>query len=102
MRAFESFDFSTLQDGELAVMTVPMLGDPKTVMQVADFRDLQALFLPEAQRWVGMSYRRGLRLGKGPVRMVDGVWICSEDLAAQKGREDLKLSPESLSLEVIK
>ncbi len=102
MRAFERFDFSTLQDGELALMTVPELGDPKRVMQVADFRDLEALYLTDAKRWVGMSYRRGLRLGRGPLRLVGGVWICSEDVEAQKGREDLKLSPDALSLEVIK
>lgn len=102
VRPFEKFDFSTLQDGELALMTVPDLGDPKARMQVADFRDVEALFLAEAKSWIGMSHRRGLRLGRGPMRMVEGVWICAEDVDAQRGREDLKLSPESLSLEVIK
>lgn len=102
MREFEKFDFSTLQDGELALMTVPGLDDPHMTMRVADFRDVQALFLPEAGRWVGMSHMRGLRLGRGPLRLVDGVWLCAEDLLAQKGREDFKLSPEALSLEVIK
>jgi hypothetical protein len=102
VRAFEKFDFSLLKDGELALMTVVALGDPKERMHVADFRDVQALFLPSVKRWVGMSHTRGLRFGVGPLRLVDGVWYCVEDVESQKGREDFQLSPEALSLEVIR
>lgn len=83
-------------------MTVPVLGNPREVMQVADFRDFQALFIPKFGKWVGLSRGRGLRFGKGPVRLVDGVWRCTEDREAQEGREDLVLSPDILSLETIK
>lgn len=83
-------------------MTVQDLGDPKSKMSIADFKDVQALFLPKVVKWVGMSPKRGLRFGSGPLKMVNGVWYCSEDVEAQKGHEDLALSPDSLSLEMIK
>lgn len=102
MRSFESFDWSAVGDGQLVLMTVQDLGDPKSKMSIADFKDVQALFLPKVVKWVGMSPKRGLRFGSGPLKMVNGVWYCSEDVEAQKGHEDLALSPDSLSLEMIK
>lgn len=102
VRAFEKFDFSVLKDGELALMTVDSLCDPKERMSVADFRDVQALFVTAVNRWVGMSHKRGLRFGVGPLRMVNGVWYCVEDVESQRGKEDFQLSPGALSLEVIR
>ena len=102
VRSFEKFDWSVVADGELVLMTVRDLGDPGEKMSVADFRDVQALFLPKVNRWVGMSPSRGLRFGSGPLKMVDGVWYCAEDLVAQRGHEDATLSPDVLSLEMIK
>lgn len=84
------------------LMTVQDLGDPRSKMSIADFRDVQALFFPKVGRWVGMSPARGLRFGSGPLEMVNGVWYCLEDVEAQKGHEDLTLSPDTLSLEMIK
>ena len=102
MRAFEKFDWSQVGEGDLVMMTVEELGDPDMKMKVADFRDVQALFLPKVGKWVGMSPSRGLRFGAGPARLINGVWYCSEDVTAQRGHEDMELSPESLSLEMIK
>lgn len=102
MRPFERFDWSALAEGQLVLMTVQDLGNPKSKMSIADFKDVQALFLPKVSRWVGMSPTRGLRFGTGPLRMVDGIWYCSEDVDAQRGNEDLVLSPEILSFEMIR
>lgn len=102
MRSFENFDWSTVVDGELALMTVRDLGDPGEKMSIADFRDVQALFLPKVNRWVGMSPARGLRFGSGPLKMVNGIWYCLEDRSAQRGHEDMTLSPDALSLEMIR
>jgi len=102
VRPFERLDWNTVEDSNLVLMTVRDLGDPKEKMSIADFRDVQALFLPKVGKWVGMSPARGLRFGSGPLRMVDGVWYCQEDRGAQKGHEDMELSPEALSLEMIR
>lgn len=102
VRAFESFDWSAVKDGELILMTVEELGDPKARMKIADFRDVQALFITEFKKWIGMSPSRGLRFGSGPPWLVNGIWYCAEDVVSQRGREDLSLSPEALSLEMIR
>jgi hypothetical protein len=102
VRKFEDYDWSLLGEGQLVLMTVQDLGDPKSKMSIADFRDVQALFLSKVGKWVGMSPTRGLRFGSAPLKMVNGVWYCSEDVEAQKGHEDLTLSPDTLSLEMIK
>jgi hypothetical protein len=102
VRAFEKLNWAGVKDGELVLMTVEHLGDPDMKMQIADFRDDHALFIPKVGRWVGMSPSRGLRFGSGPLRMVNGIWYCSEDRESQRGYEDLGLSPETLSLEPIK
>lgn len=102
MRAFDKLNWAGVKDGELVLMTVEHLGDPDMRMSVADFRDDHALFIPKVGRWVGMSPTRGLRFGAGPLRMVDGVWYCSEDRDSQRGHEDFGLSPDRLSLEPIK
>lgn len=102
MRSFESFDWGQVKEGQLVLMTVQDLGDPKSKMSIADFRDVQALFLSKVGKWVGMSLTRGLRFGSGPLKMTDGIWYCVEDLNSQRGHEDMALSPETLSLEMIR
>lgn len=101
MRAFESYDWSDLPEGHLVLMTVEALGNPKTVMRVADFKDVQALFVTKAGRWVGMSPTRGLRFGTGPLKMVDGIWYCVEDVESQKAFKDFQPTKDSMSLETI-
>lgn len=102
MRAFDKVDWSQVPTGQLILMTVPSLGDPAMLMRVADFLDVQALYYPATARWVGMSPDAGLRFGTAPLRLVDGVWFCREDLAAQDGQGEIRLSPAVLSLEVIR
>lgn len=102
MRRFEDFDWSRVPEGQLVLMTVESLNDPRAKMKIADMRDMQALAVAKNGCWVGCSPTRGLRFGRGPVRMVDGVWFCREDVESQKGSEDMPLSPDALSLEMIK
>lgn len=101
MRAFEDFNWSGLPAGELVLMTVESLGDPKAVMKIADFKDVQALYIPRVRCWVGMSPERGPRFGSGPLKMVDGIWYCVEDLESQKMFKDFQPSSNDMSLETI-
>jgi hypothetical protein len=101
MRKFDSYDWSQLEEGFLILMTCEILSSRER-MSIADFRDSQALKFKESGNWVGMSVNRGTRLGSGPLRMVDGVWICNEDHKACERYADLDLHPELLSLEMIK
>lgn len=68
------------EDGELILLTVEDVRAGEE-LKMADFRDSYALFYEGADRWLGLS-REGVRLGKGPFRMWDGVWLCQEDREA--------------------
>lgn len=100
MREFELWDWSQVQNGKLVLMTCNILS-PREKMKIADFRDSEALKFRKSGNWMGMSIDRGLRLGSGPLSMVNGVWFCNEDHKACNLYVDQELSPELLSLENI-
>lgn len=101
MRPLEDVDWSALGEGFLVMLTISEVS-PGRKMQAADFKDMEALMFSRTRSWIGIHPERGARLGKGPVKMVDGVWHCHEDLEAQKGYEDAKAGPEDVSLEPIR
>jgi hypothetical protein len=101
MRSFEKIDWSGLPDGQLVLMTASSISSNEK-LQVADFLDTQALVFSKSGCYVGMSRDRGLRFGKHPASLINGIWFIDEDEKAQKGWSDTKLSSNDLSLELIK
>ncbi len=71
-------------------------------MFVADFKDTHALVFKKTKNWLGLTKGRGVRFGKKPIRLINGVWYVTEDSTAQSGNENVELRPELLSLEPIK
>ena len=100
MRTFEYFDWDSLPDDMLVVMTAPAL-ESGMAMHVADFTDVQALVFKETRSYVGMSRSRGLRFGARPALLRNGIWIAHEDTAKQLKWKDFVLSVDALSLDVI-
>lgn len=101
MKTFAEYDWQSLPDGMLVLMTAPDLNDV-TEMRIADFRDTQALVFNQTGNYVGMSRRSGLRFGRAPAIMKDGVWLVHEDSSSQSGWQNTQLSASTLSLAVIK
>jgi hypothetical protein len=101
MRSFNAIDWSKLPDEKLVLMTVSNISDNEQ-MKIADFLDTQALVFVKNGCYVGMSYNRGLRFGKHPAFLINGIWYIDEDKNAQHGWNDIILSLNELSLEVIK
>lgn len=93
------FDLKLVPAEGLALMTAPDVdGGP---MYVADFRDSHALVYRATGHFVGFSRRKGLKLGRRPLRMVNGIWIMDEYSGDLRGHEHVELRPELLSLELI-
>lgn len=61
------------RDPGLVVSTVRSVADGKSVM-AADFRDQEAIFHIKGG-WLCVDVRGEFRLGRGPLRMVEGVWM---------------------------
>jgi hypothetical protein len=101
MRSFDQVDWESLPEGKLVLMTVETIVKDAT-MAVADFRDVQALVFTKTGNYLGMSPTRGLRFGKSPASMQNGVWLVTEDMQAEQGWEDIQPATEDLSLEIIK
>jgi len=83
------------------MVTVPDLeglGD----MYLADFKDSQALAFKKTNHFLGLSRNRGIRLGRHPLRMIDGVWYITEDPEAKMAIQDLQISHEALCLRIIR
>ena len=87
-------------DRGLAVLTTD---DPDGgSLYLADFRDTHALILSETGNFLGLTESRGIRLGKHPLRMMDGVWYATEDAGAAARMPDLEVSPGMLELALIR
>lgn len=79
-------------------MEEPIDGEP---LMIADFRDTHALFHKETGRFVGLTRRRGVRLGCPPLRLKDGIWYLNEDMKLGKLRQDIPITSDTTSLELI-
>jgi len=82
-------------------VTIPDLLDDIS-LQMADFKDDYALVFKKTGSYLGLTLSRGVRLGKGPARMVNGIWYIDEDLYLQKVYSDIELEPELVDLRLIK
>lgn len=75
-------DWSRVPEGPMVVLTAEdtARGEP---LKMADFKDTHALFYKVTGSWLALS-RTGVRLGKGPMWMEDGIWMCSPDEGASE------------------
>lgn len=101
MRSFDRINWPGLPDGQLVLMTVSSISDNEK-LQIADFTDTQALVFAKNGCYIGMSRDRGLRFGKPPASLVDGIWLVDEDQKMQEGWGDTKLSSDEVVLGVIR
>ena len=86
--------------GILTLLTMEDLIDGHHLM-IADFRDMKALFHKETGSWVGLTRGRGIRLGRPPLRLQDGIWYINEDMELGKTKRNFRLTADVVSLEVI-
>lgn len=86
-------------DGTMVLLTVPDLLDDMP-LYMADFKDDHALMFKETGHLIGLTFSRGVRLGKNPF-MVNGVWFIEEDLKVQDSHYDLEIDSELVDLVVI-
>lgn len=76
-------------------MTAPDI-DGKGPMYVADFRDMNVLIYRPTGHFIGLSMRHGLCLCKGPLKLVDGVWVASPDEDAIRRHPEVGLTADLL------
>jgi len=87
-------------DGSLVLLTAVNLVMDEQLF-IADFRDREALVYNPTGSFVGLTRTRGIRLGKKPLRLVNGIWLLDEDLEITKIHKNLFLMPDLVSLEMI-
>lgn len=85
----------------MSLLTMERLGDGVPLM-IADFKDTHALFHIESERFIGLTRNRGIRLGKPPLVMTDGIWFLEEDLEIEMKFRDLNVGSTNLVLRVIR
>lgn len=86
--------------GELALLTMDELVDGEPLM-IADFRDTKAIVHKATGAYVGLSRGRGVRLGKAPLTLKDGIWYATEDKDLGRTRKDVRVSSETTVLALI-
>ena len=82
----------------MAVLTTADL-DPDGKIFIADFRDIH--LLTYEGHILGLTKTRGVRFGKRPLTMTDGVWYAQEDFKAQDGHDNVRIDHTHLTLEPI-
>ena len=87
-------------EGLMILLTATDVGHAER-MYAADFRDMTAAMHLPSGAFIGMTRDRGIRLGRRP-RLVNGTWVLEEDRKAQEAFPDKALSPDVISLEVIR
>ena len=87
-------------DGSLVLLTARDLADD-SVLMMADFRDMQAVVYAPTGSYLGIG-ATGVRLGARPLEMVGGLWLMKEDEGLRRAHENVRLSPDLLSLEMIR
>jgi hypothetical protein len=88
------------EHGRMVLLTIQDLVDEVPLM-IADFRDTHALFHPKSGRFLGLTRNRGMRMGKSPIQMIDGIWYINEDDEIAEKFKDLEVKSEDLILKVI-
>ena len=88
-------------NGTLVLLTMQDIMN-QARLYVTDFRDTHTLVFSKTGNFVGLTKDRGVRLGKRPLRMVNGIWYAVEDFDAQKVYKNMELCPEHLILGIIR
>lgn len=91
----KEFELRLLPKTGCAVMTAPDI-DGTGPMYLADFRDVQVLVYRPTGHFIGFSAIRGIRLCKGPLKMVEGIWTAREDEDAARSHVDVRLGQDLL------
>lgn len=95
-------DWNLVPDnGVMVLLTVPDLLDD-VPLHMADFKDDHALIFKKTGSYIGLTLTRGVRLGKGPAKMINGIWYVNEDQQIQQSYPDIELDPEMVDLKTIK
>jgi hypothetical protein len=95
-------DWGLVSDnGVMVLLTIPDLLDD-VPLYMADFKDDYALIFKKTGSYLGLTLTRGVRLGKGPARMVNGIWYIDEDLYLQKVYANIDLDSELVDLKLIR
>lgn len=98
----QSIDWDVVpDDGTMVLLTVPDILDDITLC-MADFKDDYALIFKKTGSYLGLTLTRGVRLGKGPAKMINGIWYINEDQNLQRVFPDIELEPEMVDLKLIK
>ena len=87
----KDFDYRLLPDEGMVLMTAREI-DGLSPMYLADFKDTQVLIYKPTGNFIGFSADLGLRLCKGPPKMVNGMWIVHDDPIANGNHKNVKLS----------
>jgi hypothetical protein len=87
-------------DGSLVVLTSKDIATNSRLF-IADFRDMLALVYKPTGSYLGAGHT-GIRLGKRPLEMKNGLWLMQEDVELRKTHSDVQVSPDMLALEMIK
>jgi hypothetical protein len=94
------FDWKFVPVKGLVLLTVQEISIHSPVF-IADHRDTHALAYTPTGGFIGQSLRNGMRLGKVPLRLIDGIWYMAEDEDSQRSHTAIQLSPDLLTLRVI-
>ena len=99
MRDLKPDDTDSFEDGQLILMTLKSIS-PNAPFFVADFNDIQAPVFTKTGSYIGWS--GVLKFGKGPAKMINGIWIIQEDEEVSKNYSNFKLDPELIEMVMIK
>lgn len=70
------------ESGDLVLLTAEDVASQEP-LKMADFKDSHGLFYKALGGWLGLS-RTGVRMGKEPIWMQDGLWMCKADEDSQR------------------
>jgi hypothetical protein len=101
MREIRISDTESLEEGQLALMTLKKI-DPNERFFVADFNDIQAPIFTKTGSYFGWSSDRSVKFGKGPAKMINGIWIIEEDKDAIENYENLSVDPNLIEMIMIR
>lgn len=94
-------DWDIVPTGETMILLTAGGLEPNGLLFMADFKDTMALKFTPTGNYIGLTRNRGMRLGKGPKFMRNGVWFIYEDFEAQKRYTECELDMSLVTLENI-
>jgi hypothetical protein len=88
------------EEGKLVLLTSRDIADDSKFM-AADFRDMQAFIYNPTGSWIGADMQ-GIKLGKGPLNLINGIWYTDLDEELNRKHQHVRLSAELISFEMIR